>query len=940
MKELDSFDLSCINAHAANEIILRFPSVGSFFGSGSIIAFSEDSRPCSRLRCNLARIFFLRKSSLAHISSMTQTLAWISFSTFSNVSTQSINVSEQTSSSPMLSIIELRRVLLQVWVFPSVLHKLEHIQFRMFSKVERFTDEKKSATSDLGPGSYDVEHVDEVLRSEAFRNVSMGGTQRVLFSSGKENETPNVCDSKLERVTKQYRKALQERDEIRQRSNTMHVQLQSLREKLEANELAVQTCDQIKRSNLALLLRFMASKHEIAVMESASKQKDEMISSKVHRIESSWATLKDLAKDSLQRKQIPQIPAASATDKMENMDHDDFLREELLSLQRERENLVSELSEQRSVNEDLTDVFQELREEQRRMEKREAELRFRITRREKTLRESETTSRELKLMLAAVTEGCNRAMVEKNTLEKQQEIMANEVAAFQVKLEEKRNDEEILSEQLERSEDSRSNLERELREQVARNECGQAAIKTLRHQRSQLRREREIALMALEDQYQGICNQTLKKEHEVHGLKNELAQAKSDLEEFHEVEKKLHAVSGELQTKKEQVTSFEAEQNELRWLLRHEREERETCNERLVEAKTEISDAREQVEILEKELSAAKKAQKHLEQSLAISEAKHVEMTQKFEAKYHQFSELQDEKDAMSEKIPSLEEELKSEKRSHQEVLQYLHALSHELVATRSAVSAKEKELESQKSENELATSKIHELQSLQADFVEKEKALEEERDNHIVLQKKAKEMEERLLALLPFEAQAEAQRRELDAMREVVDDLSKKLNEEKAEKENMEQLLGEIEDVLVKVIQPEEQRTKAPIILAKEAAQIVTELKNLLSAKDRLLEEAKHDIHEFKRNLITHDQIAADLGCKSPSKFEREQARQEIERLAEENAKLAGHNNLRQKIQHVKKLMIEIANLRQANQKLRDTVDRKDKKIRALEILVPNKTT
>lgn len=179
----------------------------------------------------------------------------------------------------------------------------------------------------------------------------------------------------------------------------------------------------------------------------------------------------------------------------------------------------------------------------------------------------------------------------------------------------------------------------------------------------------------------------------------------------------------------------------------------------------------------------------------------------------------------------------------------------------------------------------------------------------------------------------------ELDALKTEHGKMVEILRVEKAAREDAEGTLHAklqvIEHLETQMENLEHEAARVDHEHVQRLKQMVHDLHDQLDAAVAKESSLETQVHVYRIKLAESNLLAEDLDSRSNelalTKAEQERAREELSRLATENAALTGHQNHRQKIQHLKQVKFELSELRVQNSKLQALMKRKDKRIESL---------
>ncbi|KAG7168962.1 Hyaluronan mediated motility receptor-like [Homarus americanus] len=331
----------------------------------------------------------------------------------------------------------------------------------------------------------------------------------------------------------------------------------------------------------------------------------------------------------------------------------------------------------------------------------------------------------------------------------------------------------------------------------------------------------------------------------------------------------------------------------------------------LKEAENKISDLEDKMSFLEEEkLKLTKSYEKQLEEKThLVTQATHKleDMDRKYNGYEDQLKNLQtsllektSEAEDLQEKYTAASKSLESQKEEVNSLETNMNRLKDEIDTLSMTLASKDNILESL---NDTLDTKSDEMQSLYKNLKEKQAALVE--------------CETRLLEL---EVKEEKLIREKEEAADSITNLQETLNSTRNQLSRLELIYSEEKTAEVSRVTQSLEADKQDL---KDTNAALLEEVTFWKDKFQHLEKM---VEPFREQLDAYEVEKASLLERSSA------AKEEVDKLSKQYATLLGHQNHKQKIQHVLKLKTENSILKEEVHKLRQEIERQRKNIRRLE--------
>ncbi|GBG25653.1 Laminin subunit alpha-5 [Hondaea fermentalgiana] len=494
-----------------------------------------------------------------------------------------------------------------------------------------------------------------------------------------------------------------------------------------------------------------------------------------------------------------------------------------------------------------------------------------------------------------------------------------------------------------------------LREEVA---VSKETIKSLEGERDGLRQEkvdleaRHLAATAHKDSLSQHHAELLERarvlersNEEAHGQLSALAS------ELDETRRREDALGLQIETLCSEADGKEATRQKLADEKSKLEGEKETLATKVVALEEALSVASDNYETAQAEKTAVEQRAETLESARVEATQRASELEDQLQSIYEELEASHEARQGLEARneeamghIKTLEMERDEEQGVQDELRQELKAQCEALEARCQALSALEKErAEEHEAQTELRaqlTAQCETLETRCEEFSAHMACLEATRAQEQAaseaacdaLRQRCSELEGRTEALDELSAAHEALRREyeegqraLESAREACQHSESALAAKQRVVEHLSERVDDLEKKSSGVDPEHVDRLKAMVQTLHEQLDAATGKESALEAQ----------VHVYRVKLAESNLLASDMDSRDSelalTKAEQEKARAELARLASENAALTGHQNLRQKIQHLKQVKLELADLRMQNAKLQTLVKRKDKRIASL---------
>ncbi|XP_042222047.1 hyaluronan mediated motility receptor-like [Homarus americanus] len=429
----------------------------------------------------------------------------------------------------------------------------------------------------------------------------------------------------------------------------------------------------------------------------------------------------------------------------------------------------------------------------------------------------------------------------------------------------------------------------------------------------------EKELSALQTSSSGFCTQITQ-------LKIDMRKKSQAVEEMQQCIETLREEKMHLTTLRDNLEkTVETKEDTIAQLhLRASTEEREMEEERvtlrsriadlenhLKEAENKISDLEDKMSFLEEEkLKLTKSYEKQLEEKThLVTQATHKleDMDRKYNGYEDQLKNLQtsllektSEAEDLQEKYTAASKSLESQKEEVNSLETNMNRLKDEIDTLSMTLASKDNILESL---NDTLDTKSDEMQSLYKNLKEKQAALVE--------------CETRLLEL---EVKEEKLIREKEEAADSITNLQETLNSTRNQLSRLELIYSEEKTAEVSRVTQSLEADKQDL---KDTNAALLEEVTFWKDKFQHLEKM---VEPFREQLDAYEVEKASLLERSSA------AKEEVDKLSKQYATLLGHQNHKQKIQHVLKLKTENSILKEEVHKLRQEIERQRKNIRRLE--------
>ncbi|XP_042858234.1 myosin-13-like isoform X2 [Penaeus japonicus] len=436
--------------------------------------------------------------------------------------------------------------------------------------------------------------------------------------------------------------------------------------------------------------------------------------------------------------------------------------------------------------------------------------------------------------------------------------------------------------------------------------------------------EKEIS--SLQTSNEGFCTQITQLKIDMRKKSQAVVEMQHCIEALREEKQHLTTLRDNLETTVEtkedciaqlhlQASTLEREMEEERVTLRSriadlENHLKET-EEHLTNYKTKVTDLEDQVSYLEDEkLKLTKSYEKQLEEkSSSVTQAatELVELKKTYEGYEDQLKNLQTSLVEKTNEVDSLKEKYSVASRTVESQQEEIKALETSLGRSKQDVEGMNKTLSSKDSMlddlNTTLGSKREEIQSLYKSLEEKQSAL-------VKCESRIQQLEENEEKLAQDKEEAVLT---ISSLKESLDNTKKRLSRlEIVHKEEKEAEVSRVTSTLEGDI--------------KELKDTNAELLEELNSWKNKFQHLEKMIEPFREQLDAYEVEKVSLLSRSSA------AKEEVDKLSKQYATLLGHQNHKQKIQHVLKLKTENNELREEVFKLRQETERQRKTVKRLE--------